>query len=257
MKNNNSSNLIGQLLIGLILTLLAAIFIVHFDSLFYGFIPEIKTEEFGQFGDFYSGIVGTLITAFAGIFVYLTFKTQQQQLQLQKKEANQKHVDSLYDRISNEMDGIEVSIWESKDINDSTLQLTTLKGTSGLNHFNVNYVGGGNTVLNQLNLILISFEHLFSLTKDSNYKWDRQLQMNQDRNYLLFYTKLIWPLRNFYADGWDKLINNPNPHPDLLGTRTRFEILLKESYKYLLKRELVGKTNDIAFVKILSKIELG
>ena len=100
---------------------------------------------------------------------------------------------------------------------------------------------------------MISFEHLFKLTSESKYKWQMQLQMNQDRNYLLFYTKIIWPLNVFYNEEWDKLITKWNPpHPDSLGTRARFEKLLKESYTYLLKRELVGMPVDEVYKKLIN-----
>jgi hypothetical protein len=110
-----------------------------------------------------------------------------------------------------------------------------------------------NTVLNQLNLILVSFEHLVVLTRSATYKWDIQLSINQDRNYLLFYTKIIWPFHKFYRDEWHKLVSELTPpHPDSKGTRDRFEKLVKETYKYLLKKDLVGTPADDTYKKLVT-----
>ena len=179
---------------------------------------------------------------------------QNQQLDVAKKDSNQQLIDNLFDRISREIDDLEITYDANKHFPQREKpEFVTFKGINVLYNLKSLYSIADNTVLNQLNLIMISFEHLFKLTSESKYKWQMQLQMNQDRNYLLFYTKIIWPLNVFYNEEWDKLITKRNPpHPDSLGTRARFEKLLKESYTYLLKRELVGMPVDEVYKKLIN-----
>lgn len=192
----------------------------------------------GLFGDFVGGVIGTVLTAIAAIFVYGTYETQRKQLEvqnnefeLQKKEANQTLVDNLYDRIIKDVEDLEVTFDKNKGSEKNAPEFITYKGVFVLYNLN-ELIHKDNTVLNQLNLILISCEHLFKLANSATYKWELQKDMNNDRNFLMFYTKIIWPIHQFYLHGWDKLITELKPpHPDSLGTRTRFEKLLKKTYK--------------------------
>lgn len=203
-------------------------------------------------GDFIGGVLGTILTAIAAVFVYNTYLTQREQLEQQKKEANQILIDKLYDRISTDIDGLEITFYKVEE-NEQQPQLKIYKGIFVLYNFKELYTYD-NTVLNQLNLILISFEHLFSLTKKATYKWEMQKQVNMDRNYLLLYTKILWPFHRFYSQEWDKLVLAWSPpHPDSLGTKTRFEGLFVESYEYLLDRKLVGIPEDPVYRKLLGK----
>lgn len=211
----------------------------------------LNFERSGLIGDFVGGVIGTILTAIAAVFVYRTYLNQKDQLELQKKEANQNIIDNLYSRISKDIEDLEITFENPGPIAKGS-ELVTYKGIFVLYNFKDLY-SKDNSVLNQLNLILISFEHLFELTTNSTYKWTLQLNMNRDRNYLLFYTKIIWPFHKFYRDEWMKLISETNmPHPDSSGTKKRFDKLLKETYKYLLQRELVGKPVDDTYSKLVN-----
>jgi hypothetical protein len=213
----------------------------------------------GLFGDFVGGVIGTVLTAIAAIFVYGTYETQREQLkvqnsefELQKKEANQTLVDNLYDRIVKDVEDLEVTFDKNKHFEKRDPEFITYKGVFVLYNL-TDLININNTALNQLNLILISCEHLFNLTNSATYKWALQKDINNDRNFLMFYTKILWPIHQFYLQGWDKLITELKPqHPDSLGTRTRFEKLLKTTYKYLLDKQLVGMPVDIAYLKIIN-----
>lgn len=224
-----------------------------YKTFFYVACKSMDLQIPGLLGDFVGGILGTILTAVAAIFVYRTYVTQREQLEQQKKEANQTLIDNLYDRISREIDGLEITYNVNKE-NGRQPELIKHNGIFVLYNF-VELYKKDNSVLNQLNLILISFEHLFDLTNSATYKWNLQLNLNKDRNYLLFYTKIIWPFHRFYSTEWNKLIQDWNPpHPDSKGTKNRFEKLFKESYTYLLERELIGVPEDEIYKKLLGKI---
>ena len=221
---------------------------------FGSFTFSSNQSEWGTFGDYLGGVIGTILTAIAAIFVYKTYQTQEIQLELQKKEANQTIIDNLFDKISKEVDDFEIT-FNKNLLDDDKPELISYKGIFVLYNLKELYNKRDNSVLNQLNLALISFEHLFTIIKKSTYKWDMQLEINLDRSYLLFYTKIIWPIHRFYKEEWNKLIVEwKPPHPDSLGAKSRFEKLLKEAYSYLLKRNLVGLPEDDAYKKILSEI---
>jgi hypothetical protein len=234
-----------------LIILFTLIFLLLLYFSFYKFACyNFNLQTPGLLGDFIGGVVGTVLTAIAAVFVYRTYLTQKQQLEQQKKEANQNLVDNLYDRISNEIDALEITFDKNNGLGPE-IDLVTYKGIFVLYNFKELY-SKDNTVLNQLNLILISFEHLFKLTKAATYKWNIQKSINKDRNYLMFYTKIIWPFHRFYSQEWDKLIHVPKPHPDSFRTKSRFETLLKETYRYLLKRNLVGKPEAEGYDNLLT-----
>jgi hypothetical protein len=224
-----------------------------FYLVFFKFVPGgINFQTPSQIGDFVGGVIGTILTAIAAIFVYRTYKNQEEQLGQQKKEANQHLIDNLYNRIAKDVEDLEITFEKQGPLVKGS-ELVTYKGIYVLYNFKELYKND-NTVLNQLNLILISFEHLFVLTRSATYKWNLQLRINQDRNYLFIYTNIIWPLHKFYGDEWNKLIQELKPpHPDSKGTKDRFEKLVKEAYEYLLKRQLVGMPADNTYKKLLTE----
>jgi K+ transporter len=77
---------------------------------FFRFIQgDINFQTPGLIGDFVGGVIGTVLTAIAAIFVYRTYKNQDQQLGQQKKEANQNLIDNLYDRITKDIEDLEIT----------------------------------------------------------------------------------------------------------------------------------------------------
>jgi len=204
----------------------------------------LNLGDWSELGQAIGGVIGTFLTFIVGIVVYITYRTQKEQLEQQKKQANQMIIDTLYDRIVKEIEDMEIK---------QDFTQTIYKGTSVL--FNLNFlIHTQNTIIGQLNLILISCEHLFKLTEDSNYKWNLQKEINKDRNYLMFYSKIIWPIHRFYLEGWDKLITNFDPpHPDSLGMKARFEKLLRETYLHLLKEDLVGRPDSVPYNQIIDR----
>lgn len=204
-------------------------------------INSLEYANPGAFGDFMGGVIGTIFTVIASIFVYATYQTQRKQLELQKKEIDQNIIDNLYDKILKEIDSFKIE-------HDGRVY----EGIEVLQNFQSLYNNTKNSVLDQLNLILISFDHLFYFNDRLKFKYQIQKKVNKDRCYLLFYTKIIWPFNEFYSVTWDVLIDEwKPPHPDSQSTKERFEKLTKKTYKYLLERKLVGEPVDGKYRKLL------
>ncbi len=238
---------ISKAFVILILTIINLLLIVYL--VFFKFISGgLNFQSPALIGDFVGGVIGTILTAIAAIFVYKTYRNQDDQLKLQKWEANQKLVDSLYDRIAKDVDDLEVT------------QYNEYRGNAPITYKSINVLYNltdllklDNSVLNQLALILISFEHLCEIEKSFEYNNPLQHTINQDRIHLFFYARIIWPLHKFYGNEWKKLLEPPNPHPDSKETLERFERLVKKTYCYLLARKLVGMPVDNAYSRLLQE----
>lgn len=74
-------------ILGILSTLIAFCFIYAvYADFYFSFSKGFSWAETGQVGDFFGGIVGTLVSALGFIFVYFSFKKQTEALDSQKEE---------------------------------------------------------------------------------------------------------------------------------------------------------------------------
>lgn len=205
----------------------------------HGFL--LSPSTLGQFGDFYGGILGTIITFFGLYFIYNTYKVQSTQLDIAKKDADLEIFNKLYSEILQEINSIQYRrrIKENGKYIEEKEKLFI--GIDALYNFDENHWHSPNSVLNHLNSIMVSFDQLISMTENKfKYKHKETKNILLTKIYFLFYSKITWPVyQEIYRHRKKELIDKG--HPDSPPLFNLYKRLTKQTYDYLLKGGHVGK----------------
>ncbi|GAA0591101.1 hypothetical protein GCM10009001_03910 [Virgibacillus siamensis] len=75
--------------------------------------------NFGTLGDFFNGITTPILTVFMAVFAYKAFRSQQEQLELQKKDSQRMQIEETFFQLfglhNNMMNGLEYTITDEKN----------------------------------------------------------------------------------------------------------------------------------------------
>lgn len=182
-----------------------------------------------------------------------TYQVQKTQLDIAKKNADLEIFNKLYSEILQEVNSIQYrrKIKEDGNYIDDKGKLFT--GIDALYNFDENHWHSPNSVLNHINSIMISFDQLILMTDTRfKYKHKETKDILLTKIYLLFYSKITWPVyQEIYRFRRKDLIEKG--YPDSPSLFKNYERLTKQTYDYLLKGGHVGKPadNDKEMVELL------
>jgi len=204
-----------------ILGLLSIVTIVIYVDTFGTALSHHK-EEWGTFGDYIGGILGTLLAGLTIYLLYITYMAQKDQLKIQTNDFFLKYIDMQYDQLI-------------KDIND--ISFNNKKGSDALYAWDDSHKVNHNNVVNTLNFILHTFKNHIDTIRANN---DLEEKIKEDfycRAYLMVHSKIIWPVL-------DKLFDDEafKGHTDNLFNN--FNNLIKDTYNYLVPKSLLSKPDD-------------
>jgi hypothetical protein len=190
-------------------------------------LSQVK-EEWGSFGDYFGGILGTILAALTIYLLYQTYSTQKEQLNTQRKDFLVRYVDLQYDQII-------------KDINE--ISYNNFKGSDALYKWDEQHTTIPNNVVNTLNFILHTFNnHIITINTtdfDNSEKEDFC-----SRAYLMIHSKIIWPvLAKLYNDSAFK------GHTDNLYQN--FNEMIKNTYRYLVPKNKLSKPQDERLLELM------
>lgn len=188
-------------------------------------IEKINHSKFVSFGN----LVGTVFAIFGFYILYKNYINQ-------KKQTELSVITRLYDNIVT-------------DIND--LEYKDNKGIYALYNFDDQHreKANANSVMNHLNLILISFRNLIKVTEDSCNLGEELKELNLTRIFLLFNAKITWPVfhsiyselyeDSFLADGKTLKLKGLKNHTDSSIIFEIYKDLIRKTYKYLEPKGLI------------------
>lgn len=208
--------------------LVLAPILLYFWNFHFGW--SMMQSDWGTFGDYLGGVLGTLLSGLTIYFVYTTYQTQNSQLKIQKREAYIKDIDLQYDRIISSIN--EISFRGKKGV-DALLAWDDT-------HENSNK---GSNVVNMLNLIIHAFNDHVVTIFEGNDVTNKEKTSLYDRAYLMLHAMLIWPVLEKIYD--DKVFPR---HTDNL--KENFDKLMKEAYHYLVIRGKLKEPDDKRIVPL-------
>jgi hypothetical protein len=213
------------------------------------------TEKLGQFGDFIGGFLGTILTIIATIFIYKTYISQRNELQLQRELISQQQFETTFFNM------LQLHRSIKNDLSISNLDLITKPciigyGSPGLNgmlEFNtgkmedfgiINGKSVFNKLIEDLNRLYEHFPH-----KETFYKIEKSIDnLLTDNGYGLFGNNSLTTNSNFHSSQVKNLLFKYNifhdHHKKLLGDyfRNVYQIL-----KFLSDKKKEFKTKKTPF----------
>lgn len=195
--------------------------LIYIDT--FGTSLSHNKSEWGSFGDYIGGILGTILTGLTIYLLYVTYSAQKEQVKAVTKDFLVRFIDLQYDQII-------------KDIND--ISYLGYKGSDALYKWNEAHKEeeNQNNVVNTLNFILHTFNSHITFIEKSDF--DEKIKTNfYCRAYLMVHSKIIWPvLAKLYDDSAFK------NHTDNLYIN--FNTMITTTYRYLVPKEKLSKPTD-------------
>lgn len=210
-RNFTEQDILKYTFWAVLISIVVALVIFNFDLIFHRCF-KIDKQSFGLFGDFYGGLLATIASIFALIYIMLTFINS-------KKESDFEMINRLYDNIVDDIDSIQYRrIYKHRKRKDSDNdeflpkeECELYTGIDALYNFDHHFKENPNSVLNHLNLILNSFEQIVLMAKRIRYKWGDMKWITIDRIYLLYYSKILWPVyERIIKEHGKSLLNDGN-----------------------------------------------
>ncbi|MBF9220505.1 hypothetical protein [Hymenobacter ruricola] len=196
-------------------------------------IPHVNTtltEVLADIGGFYGGVLGPIVTAIGLYFIYYTYRTQ-------LKETERAQINKLYADVLEDINSIQ---YRKREItlaqNDNGV---LFEGVDAL--FNYDGIDGyiKDSVLNHVNLIVLSLKQLMDRIEKSRLLDKRAKTELMNKACLLCYAKIAWPVfQGIYQPHGEYLLL----HPDFGHLDTMFytyETLTKRTVKHLLKEKFI------------------
>jgi hypothetical protein len=209
----------------------------------------ISHDTLGQFGDFYGGVLGTIITIVGLIYIYRTYKVQNIQLDVAKKDADLSIINKLYSELLQDINSIQYRRKKADGSGDILFE-----GIDALYNFDQTHVNNPNSVLNHLNSILVSFEQIIMMANKVKYKYTDMKDITLTKIYFLYFSKIIWPVyQEIYKHRKAELISAKHAGAEFLFEK--YEQLTRESYRYLITKKHVYPPNpsDKEMIDLLNK----
>jgi len=204
------------------------------------------SDKLGQFGDFYGGVIATIASIFAGVYLYYTYENA-------KKDSDLQIINKLFDNIVNDINNIQFRAQYDKDWKDLPPNKQNLyTGIDAIYNFNSLLHTNPNSVLNHLSFILNSFENIIYMANKVRYKYDDMKEITLKRIYYLYYSHILWSVweleypnekRPNSNKGLLGDLSKQNLHDDSKYTVDKYAKLSIETIEFLSddKRELIAK----------------
>lgn len=208
-----------------IITLLVSLYIVYqYTS------PTTKTPV--DFAGFYGGVFGPLATISGFIFLYLAYTSQ-------KATTDLALLNKLYADLLEDINSLQYTD-RGRGINRFFRKEVTFKGIDALYHFNTNDTD--NSVLNHLNLIIVSFKQLLQVLEKSTFSDGSTKKVFKDKVCLLYYAKVIWPVLDGVYKAKNELLVRDSSWGNAELLFFEFEKLTASTIEYLDEKQLILKT---------------
>lgn len=210
--------------------IMVALYFVSFHS---GFSDN--SSDWGNFGSYVSGALNVILMPITIYFVYRTFRYTQDQNDLERKTADLEIINSLYSDLVHEINNLQYRRLED----DKDLKGTLFTGLDAIYRFDDRHHHSPNSVLNHVNSIIKSFEHAIEMTNKVRFKYDAQKDIMLLKLYMLYYSKISWPVgHSIYSKRIQlKLDKNPD-YPVILDNYVR---LTRGTQKYLIDKKQIGE----------------
>lgn len=233
-----------------ILTLGATIFMFTYE-IYYGQLL-FPSDKLGQFGDFYGGVVATIASICAGVYLYFTYKNS-------KKDSDFQIINRLFDNIVHDINSLQFRVQYDKkkegDADDKEFtELNADKqkfytGIDAIYNFNAFQHTNPNSVMDHLSSILNSFENLIYMAdKKVLYKHGDMKEITLKRIYYLFYSQILWPVWSLE----EPHKNRPHREPGIL---TAFKNGMHDDSKYTVRKYAALSIKTIKFLSDRNLIE--
>jgi hypothetical protein len=210
---------------------LASLVFFSWKSTLFDWTSQIDSSKFGQYGDFVGGLLGTF---FAGLTLFLLVHTYR----IQRK-------DNVINRQNQDINDIEI-LYNNIVIDINNLRFRDHIGTDAFYNFTKanDFFKVGNSVMDDLNSLLFSFENLLGIIRNTNFKKQTVKDALLTRTYFLFYSKVLWPVhREIWSTNRPELLKN---HDDSKFIFPRYKGLSKETIEYLTEKDLIAPNKDHA-----------
>lgn len=235
--------------IALLFIIIVAVLALWLTFSLFKFDGENRNADLGQFGDFYGGVLGTIITVAGLFFIYKTYSSQSEQLIIAKYDADFEIINKLYNDLLADIDSIQYRKAKN-EINQSLMHSELYQGIDALYNFDAAHWNNPNSVINHLNSIALSFEQLLEMVKRVKYKYQDMKDIMLSKTYFLFYSKIIWPAYSIYENR-DKYELEHNPDATLFFNA--YEKLSKESIIYLVDKKRISEPTNSKIIKLMGK----
>lgn len=203
----------------------------------------------GQAGDFYGGILGTIITIFGLYFIYRTYNIQNIQLDVAKKDSDLEIINKLYSDLLQEINTIQYRRIKRNEKGELSEEL--FLGLDALYNFDENNIHSPNSILNNLNSIIFSFDQLIFMAESKvKYKYQDMKNIMLTKIYFLYYSKITWPV--FHRIYNNRTIIKIEGNPDYHSFLKNYKRLTKRTQDYLQKSGHIGAPITEGMIQLLS-----
>lgn len=222
--------------------------LICFFPLWLTYPAEIKNLDFstsGQIGDTIGGTMSPFIAIASSLLTFIAFwvqykanQQQTRQFKAQAIEAEKTQIEKYYDNLN-------------KDISEASFG--EKKGVDAYLAYKLNNEWD-NVILDNLNLVLYSFETYLRLIEKSDLISEPHKIFSMNRLHLLFYSKVLWPLHSTIVTDGKPFINGVK-HDDSKITIRKFATLGISTINYLINNKLaVDSTFKQDNLKLLERL---
>lgn len=235
-----------RILIFCIITVVIFILLFNLQIIFPD--SDFRHSTLGEFGEFYGGVLGTIL-ALAGLyFIYQTYSQQAEQLKIAKYDADFEIINKLYNDLLEEINSIQYRKTRNQDGHE-IIQAELYQGIDALYNFDSSHWKNPNSVINQLNSIIISFDQLLMMTNKVKFKYDDLKEIMLTKTYFLFNSKILWPAVAIYSSREEFGLTNDNADSTIFFKG--YKRLTIATIDYLTKKKLMNLPTNQQIASIL------
>lgn len=233
-----------QIFLAIVLTgfLLYGLVLLSFTGI--SFFSLRPNEAVNQYATAVSGLIGTAVTVIGVAFLLYAYKDQKAQAQF---EAYNK----LYEDLLNDINSIQYrKKYKKKPSGPGDSEL--FQGVDALFNYEGDESATPSSVLNHLNLILISFKHITDFLDQPDNAISHKKQL-LDKVYLLYLAKIFWPCDNISTHYRNRIIKaNWGYYKTLFY---HFDLMTNRAYRYLIGKEVISYPIPNCSIETLLKID--
>lgn len=184
---------------------------------------DIDSERLSQYGSYIGGLLGASFAGLSLFIIILTYRHQLETSYSSKENEDLAYIHKLHEAILVDLESLTYGQY---------------KGTEVLFNLEPDFIKKSQNVLDQVNSLLCSFEHLILIAKNTKYSSEDIQRITLTRIYFLYYSKLLWPI---HAVIWTKMKDSLSElHDDAKFYFPRYQSLSKESIDYLTEQKLIA-----------------
>jgi hypothetical protein len=183
-----------------------------------------------NYGTAFNGIVGTGITILGVAFLLYAYKDQ-------KRQAEAELFNKLYTDLLDDINSIQYRKKLKRTL-FSADSSELFQGVDALYNYTADDNDNPNSVMNHLNLIITSFNHLIKTIECSVYQSPDFQEIMRDKVYLLFHSKIYWPtIDGLYANYRYQLMNNNWGNAKIFFFE--YKKFANQAFNYLIERNML------------------